>query len=113
MKTFDIYTIKAFPFAEREKNVFFNTKEFKMRIIELQEYQELPKCEMQSYVVFFLVKGKVEITVNKEKTLLTEGQFLVSEPAIFLMKAIENSRLIGIQINGASGNSVENLKKRR
>ncbi len=49
---------------------------------------------MKSYVIFFLVKGKVEATVNKEKTILKEGQFLVSEPAIFAMKAIENSHLV-------------------
>jgi len=99
MKTFDINSIKAFLYTEREKNVFYKTDEFKMRIIELAENQELPECEMKSYVIFFLVKGKVEATVNIEKTILTEGQFLVSEPAIFAMKAIENSRLVGIQIN--------------
>ncbi|GAB4452751.1 MAG: hypothetical protein Fur0028_08250 [Bacteroidales bacterium] len=99
MKTFDINSIKAFSYTEREKNVFYKADEFKMRIIELAENQELPECEMKSYVIFFLVKGKVEATVNIEKTILNEGQFLVSEPAIFAMKAIENSRLIGIQIN--------------
>lgn len=99
MKTFDISTLQAFPFAEREKNVFYKADEFKMRIIELNANQILPECEMKSHVIFFLVKGKVEATVNADKTILTDGQFLVSEPATFSMKAIENSRLVGIQIN--------------
>ncbi|NCD00071.1 MAG: hypothetical protein EOL95_10275 [Bacteroidia bacterium] len=99
MKTFDINTIPTFPLSEREKNVFYKADEFKMRVIELAENQELPECEMKSYVIFFLVKGKVQTTINNEKSVLKEGKLLVSEPAIFSMKAIENSRLIGIQIN--------------
>lgn len=99
MKTFDINSLQAFPYAEREKNVFYKADKFKMRIIELNANQDLPECEMKSHVIFFLIKGKVEATVNKEKTILTEGQLLVSEPAIFSMKAIESSRLVGIQIN--------------
>jgi len=99
MKTFDINTLTAFPFAERDKNVFYRADEFKMRIIELSVNQELPECEMNSHVVFFLIKGKIEATVNKEKTILTEGQLLVSEPAIFSMKALETSRIVGVQIN--------------
>jgi len=99
MKTFDVNQLKAFPFAEREKNVFYKADEFKMRIIELAINQELPECEMKSHVIFFLVEGKVEAIVNSEKTILTEGQFLVSGPATFSMKAVETSRLVGIQIN--------------
>ena len=99
MKTFDINSIQAFPFSEREKNLFYKAEEFKMRIIELATGQELPDCEMKSHVIFFLIKGNVETTVNMEKTILTEGQLLVSEPANFSMKALEASRLLGIQIN--------------
>ncbi len=99
MKTFDIKSLQTFPYSEREKNVFYQIEEFKMRIIELNENQELPECEMNSHVIFFLMKGKVEVTVNNVRTILTDGQCLVSEPAIFSMRAIEASRLVGIQIN--------------
>jgi len=97
MEIFDVHAIKAF--SEKEKNVFYKTNEFKMRIIELDLNQELPDCEMKSYVIFFLIVGAVEVTVNSVKNILNEGQCLVSEPALFSMKAIENSRLVGIQIN--------------
>jgi quercetin dioxygenase-like cupin family protein len=53
---------------------------------------------MESHVIFQIFEGKVEIHVNNEKHYLTKGQILASEPAIFSMKAIEASRLIGIQI---------------
>jgi len=91
--------LQSFPFTEREKNVFYKAEEFKMRIIELSTNQELPVCEMKSHVIFMLITGKVEVIINHEKSLLTEGKFLVSEPATFAMKALESSRLIGIQIN--------------
>jgi len=99
MKTFDLNSLLVFPFEEREKNVFYKADEFKMRIIELKADQELPECEMQSHVIFMLIAGKVEVSVNHEKFILSLGEFLVSEPAIFAMKALDDSRLIGIQIN--------------
>lgn len=99
MKIFDIRSMQVSPYIEREKNIFYKADEFKMRIIELSANQGLPECEMNSHVIFMLIHGKVEVSVNHEKSILTEGKFLVSEPATFAMKAIEDSRLIGIQIN--------------
>ncbi len=99
MKIFKIKALKAFPLSERQRNVFFQVDEFKMRIIELEKDQQLPECLMSSYVIFSLVSGEVEVMVNNEKTLLKEGELLVSEPANFSMKAIKASRLVGIQIN--------------
>jgi quercetin dioxygenase-like cupin family protein len=54
---------------------------------------------MNSYVIFSLVSGEVEVMLNNEKSLLKEGELLVSEPAKFSMKAIRASRLLGFQIN--------------
>lgn len=99
MKKYNTKTLHAFPFSERNKNVFFQVEEFKMRIIELDSGQQLPDCQMESYVVFSLVSGEVEAIVDNEKTLLKEGDVLVSEPATFSMKALKASRLVGIQIN--------------
>lgn len=99
MRIFNTKTLQAFPFSERHKNVFFQVDEFKMRIIELNKDQQLPDCLMSSYVIFSLVSGEVEVMVNNEKSVLKEGEILVSEPAKFSMKAIRASRLLGIQIN--------------
>ena len=92
-------SLQAFPFSERHKNVFYQVDEFKMRIIELENGQELPDCQMASYVVFSLVSGEVEVIVDEEKNLQKEGELLVSEPATFSMRALKTSRLVGIQIN--------------
>ena len=99
MKIFNIKALKAFPPSERQRNVFFQVDEFKMRIIELEKDQKLPECEMSSFVIFSLVSGEVEVMVNNEKSLLKEGELLISEPARFSIKAIKASRLVGIQIN--------------
>ena len=79
--------------------MFFQVEEFKMRIIELESGQQLPDCQMNSYVVFSLVSGEVEVIVDNQKSLLKEGELLASEPAKFSMKALKASRLVGIQIN--------------
>ncbi|HAQ17905.1 MAG TPA: hypothetical protein DCR40_01575 [Prolixibacteraceae bacterium] len=99
MKIFDTKTLQAFPYSERQRNVFFQVDEFKMRIIELEKDQQLPECQMNSYVIFSLVSGEVEVIVDNQKSLLKEGELLVSEPAKFSMKATRASRLLGLQIN--------------
>ena len=99
MKIFDTKTLQAYPFSKRHKNVFYQVDEFKMRIIELDRDQELPECQMSSHVIFSLVSGEIEVKVDNQKSLLKEGELLVSEPAMFSMKAIRASRLLGFQIN--------------
>lgn len=98
MKIIDPGTVTAFPYAERQKNLLYRAEEFKMRIIELDKGGELPECEMRSYVIFSLISGDVEISVDHRPSLLHEGEWLISEPALFSMKALRASRLVGIQI---------------
>ncbi len=98
MKIFDTKTLQAFPYSERQRNVFFQVDEFKMRIIELEKDQQLPECQMNSYVIFSLVSEEVEVMVNNEKSLLKEGELLVSEPAKFSVYALKPSHVVGIQI---------------
>ena len=53
MKVYDIKAMRSFPYEERDRNVFFKSKEFKARIIELSAGEEMPNCEMASFVVFY------------------------------------------------------------
>lgn len=73
MQVFDLKTMKSYPYEDRHKNVFYKAKEFKTRIIELPPGGEIPICEMVSYVIFYVIKGTVEVRVNQEKTILKEG----------------------------------------
>jgi len=99
MKVFDIKNMKAFSHAERNKNVLYGKENFKVRIIELPSQGEIQSCEMMSNVIFYVVKGTAEIMVNGEKTIISEGQCLITEPATISMRTENYLRMIGIQIN--------------
>jgi len=98
MKVFDLNQMKAFPYEQREKNMFYQAKEFKTRIIELPPGGEMPSCEMASYVIFHVLSGEARATVNSETVELKEKQCLITEPATLSMRTEKGVRLMGIQI---------------
>jgi len=98
MKILDFNKILGFPYEERHKNVLYNTDDFKIRIIDLHENGNIPECNMESHVVFVVMHGQVDITVNGEKFSLTEKQSMTSEPGTFSMSTINGAKLMGIQI---------------
>jgi len=98
MKVFDLNEMKAFPYEQREKNVFYQSKEFKIRIIELPPGGHMPDCEMASYVIFYVVDGEVRVTVNSETVVLKEKQCLITKPAIISMITENGASLMGIQV---------------
>ncbi|MCU0851059.1 MAG: hypothetical protein MUC80_07320 [Candidatus Thermoplasmatota archaeon] len=103
MQIFDVNKMKVYPYAEREKNVFYKTSSFKVRIIELPPKGEMPICTMDSSVMFYILKGEAAIEVNQEKMILSEGQCLITEPAIVSMKTENGVKILGIQITQYRG----------
>ena len=103
LKIFDLKTIKSYPYEEREKNVFYKTKEFKARIIELSSGEKMPSCEMASYVIFYVITGTAEVKVNHEKASVKEGQCLIAEPGTLSMETKDGVKMIGIQIEKILG----------
>lgn len=95
---FNLKTIKSYPYEDRHKNVLHKAKEFKTRIIELPPGEEMPTCEMASYVVFYVIRGTAEVEVNQQKTILKEGQCLITEPATLTMKTQNGVKMMSIQI---------------
>lgn len=98
MKVFNLNQMTAFPYGQREKNVFYQTKEFKTRIIELPQGGEMPTCEMASHVIFYVLSGKATVTVDSEMLELKENQCLITESATITMMTESGVRLMGIQI---------------
>ena len=98
MKVFNLKEMRVFPYEQRDKNVFYQTEEFKTRIIELPPSGEMPTCEMASYVIFYVLDGEVKVTVNSETVELKEKQCLITEPASISMTTESGARLMGIQI---------------
>ena len=98
MKVFDLSEIAALPYEQRDKNVFYQTKEFKTRIVELPPGGEMPTCEMASHVIFYVLNGEVRVMVNSETVEIKEKQCLITEPATISMKTESGTMLMGIQI---------------
>jgi len=98
MKIFDIAVMPAERYEERDKNVFYEKPEFKMRVLVLRPGERIPRCRMSSHVVFVCIQGCVELRVNKETKNITAGQCLATEPATISMHTDSGARLLGIQI---------------
>jgi len=98
IKIFDLNEMAAFPYEQRDKNVFYQTKEFKTRIIALPPGGQMPICEMESYVIFYILNGEARVTVNSETVGLKEKQCLITEPATLSMKTTGGVRILGVQI---------------
>ena len=98
IQVFDVKAMTSHPYEERDKNVFYKAKEFKARIIELPPGGKMPDCEMDSYVIFYVIEGAAEVKVNREKAVVKEGQCLITEPATLSMSTKDGVRIMGIQV---------------
>ncbi len=98
MKVFDLKAMASALYEERNKNVFYEAKEFKARIIELQAGGKIPNCEMASYVIFYVLSGSAEVSVNQKKTPIKEGQCLISDPSTISMMSDKGAKILGIQV---------------
>jgi mannose-6-phosphate isomerase-like protein (cupin superfamily) len=98
MQIFNLDSMDTFPYDERDKNIFFKASEFKTRVISLLPGENLPECEMASYVIFIVLEGEVEIKVNTDKANLAKNQCLITEPSLISMQTKNGVKIIGIQI---------------
>ena len=104
MRVVDLKAMISDSYEEREKNIIYNVKEFKVRSIKLPADGKMPDCEMPPYVIFYVIEGSVDITVNQEKATINEGQCLISdEPATISMRSINGATIMGIQIPVRNG----------
>lgn len=97
-EVFDLTALPAYPWAERQKSVFFTGRGFKTRIVELAPGEAQPACRMESSVIFVVLRGKVEVRVDGSGFALDEGKCLVTAPATIEMSSTPGARLLGIQI---------------
>lgn len=99
MQIFDLNKIKSFPYEKRDKNVFYLTKEFKTRIINLGADEEMPECEMASFVIYYVIEGEAIVKINSVEKVIDAGKCLISEPAILSLKTKHGIKILGIQIS--------------
>ena len=98
MQIFDLMKMEAQGYENRGVNVFFQNERFKTRIIVLEAGGLIPPCQMESFVMFYVVKGEVQLHKNDEMSLLKENQIFITEPALLSMQSDRGARLLGVQI---------------
>ncbi len=98
MEIFDLLNLSAEGYENRNVNVFFQNDLFKTRVITLEPGGEIPACRMESFVMFYVVRGEVLLKKNNESSPLREGQVFISEPALISMASVSGARLMGVQI---------------
>lgn len=59
----------------------------------------MPECEMDSYVLFYVVRGNVDVKVNNEVKNIGEKQCIITEPATISMESDDCVKIMGVQIN--------------
>ena len=102
-EVFDLKAMPAFPYEQREKNVFVSKPGFKARIIDLPPGGNMPECDMPAAVLFSVVSGQAEITVDGVTTPLGEGMCLIGEPGRYSMRTVTGVRLLGVQLAAGQG----------
>jgi len=98
MKIFDLMNLEAEGYENRAVNVFFQNDTFKTRVIILEAGGKIPSCQMDTFVMFYVVKGEVVLRKNDESSILKENQVFITEPALLSMESTAGARLMGVQI---------------
>ena len=84
---------------QREKDVFYQASEFKMRVINLAAGESIPKCDMASHVVFVCIKGQGRSKHGgRYKGSISCGDGLITESATLSMSITSGVRVLRIQI---------------
>ncbi|KXA94778.1 hypothetical protein AKJ36_02275 [candidate division MSBL1 archaeon SCGC-AAA259I07] len=94
MRVFDLEEMVP----EVKANVFYDVDEFSSRLIKLPPGAEIPSCEMETYVLFYVISGEIKVTVDEEQEKLEEQKCLVTDPATLSMKSDEGAKILGVQI---------------
>lgn len=98
MEIFDLMKLEAQGYENRAVNVFYQNDLFKTRVIVLEAGGKIPECQMDSFVIFYVVRGEVLLRKNNKSTILKENQVLITEPALISMETNSGARLMGVQI---------------
>ncbi len=94
MQIFDLKEMEP----EERATVFYEADEFNSRLITLPSDGKIPPCDMDSYVLFYVIKGEVRVTVDGKEEILEEQECLVTEPATLSMKTEKGAKILGLQI---------------
>lgn len=98
MRIFELLNQTVFPYESRDKNVFYLAENFKARLIELGPGESIPTCDMASNVIFVVMEGDGEVTVNDKTEKISRGYCMISPPATVSLRSENGVRIVGFQI---------------
>ncbi len=84
--------------SKERATVFYEADEFSSRLITLPSDGKIPPCDMDSYVLFYVISGKVRVTVDGKEKVLEEQECLVTEPARLSMNSEKGAKILGLQV---------------
>jgi len=99
LKIFDLNRIDAFDIEQKEKNVFYQKRNFKVRIIALPPGGQMPTCDMKSHVIFYILEGTGVIHAGFESAELKKGECFIAEPSQISMNSDNGVKILGIQVS--------------
>jgi len=99
MKTYNLKALAPAPAGGPPRIELHSEPKFKVILITLPRGGAIPTCEMASRVIFTVIDGTVEITVNKVRSALGSGECLITEPAFVSMRSSSGARVMGTQIH--------------
>ena len=80
---------------EKDKNVLAQTEKFKLRNIDLEAGEQIPECNMENWVIFYIREGEGEIFINGELTNVAKEDLVFTEPAKVSIKAKTRMKILG------------------
>jgi len=98
MEVMDIEGMMVNPYDKRDKNVVHSGERFKVRTIGIPPQGSIPECVMTSSIIFYVISGSAEVTIDGEKRTIDAGHCLVSRPGTVSMRSETGVRILGIQV---------------
>ena len=98
MNIYDLTKLELDPKAGGNCGAFFQNDLINARIIVLNAGQKISDAQVDSYLMFCVVKGEVTVTRNGEMAPLHENQVFIIDPAIVSLETVHGARLMGVRI---------------
>lgn len=99
MNIYDLTKLELDTKAGGNCGAFYQNDLINARLIVLSAGQKISDANVDSYVMFYVVKGEVTLTRNGEAAALQENQVFITEPAVVSLETAHGARLMGVRIS--------------
>ena len=99
MNIYDLTKLELDPKAGGNCGAFYQNGLINARLIVLNAGQKISDAQVDSYVMFYVVKGEVTVKRNDETAPLHEKQVFITDPAVVSLETVHGARLMGVRIS--------------